>query len=160
MKIIFLDIDGVLASYVDMMRIDRNGPGFIKHAVDTLNKLISHTNAHVCISSAWRVGRDIEKLQSILDDRGVKCKVVGKTGNYGARGQEILDWFNDHPEYTEFIIIDDEMVDITPIIPYHWKTHIYTNPYRCLDIYDIGKITRKYWPEMENYKNRRIRQNK
>ena len=155
--IIFLDIDGVLASYVDMLRIDEYGPKFIPEAVDALNKLIEYTEADICVSSAWRVGKSVERLQEIMDARGVRCNIVGKTGHFGARGEEIKEWYEDNPEYEELIIIDDEMVDIFPTYPYNWRTHIYTNPYRCLDIYDIGRITRKAWPNMPNYIKRTTR---
>jgi hypothetical protein len=63
----------------------------------------------------------------------------------------------DNPEYEKFIIIDDQMTDIIDEIPFYWKTHIMTNPYRCLDIYDVGRVTRKAWPEMPNYQKRTTR---
>lgn len=157
MKIIFLDIDGVLASYLNMRRIDKNGPSFIKGAVESLNILIELSGADVCISSAWRVGKSTAQLQEILNARGVKCNVVGKTkpstGN-SSRGDEIKDWLDSHTEYNEYIIIDDEMTDIIGTIPYNWKTHIVTNPYRCLDMYDVARLYREVWPKLEVYKNR------
>lgn len=156
-RIIFLDIDGVLTSYLDMHWIDDKGPRFVESAVYALNKLIEFTNSDICISSAWRKGKNIEMLQDIMDSRGVNCKVIGKTNSLDTRGNEILKWLDDNPEYEEYIIIDDEMSDIINTIPYYWKTHICTNPYRCLDIYDIGKHCREIWPELPNYKNRTLK---
>jgi hypothetical protein len=153
--VIFLDIDGVLVSYLDLRVYDEFGQKFIQEAVDSLNCLISQLDADVCISSAWRVGKSVERLQEIMDARGVQCKVVGKTEHFGPRGLEILKWLEDNPEYTDYVIIDDEMsVDILPHIPYHYKTHIHTNMYRCLDMYDVAVFSRDYWSKLPNYINR------
>jgi hypothetical protein len=138
-SIIFLDIDGVLASYLQMKRIDPEGPAFIDYAVEAFNKLVDKTNSDVCISSSWRIGRTIEDLQETLNVRNVKCTVVGKTDRFGDRGEEILKWLKENPQYTEYIIIDDEMSDIEKHIPYYFKTHIKTNMFQCLTIYDIAK---------------------
>lgn len=137
MKIIFLDIDGVLASYLKMKWIDPYGPAFIDYSVSTLNKLIEKTNSDICIHSSWRVGRTIEDLQELLTARGVKCNVVGKTERFGDRGEEILKWLDENPQYTDYIIIDDEMSDIVNHIPFSWKTHIQPNMFQCLTIFDI-----------------------
>lgn len=151
-SIIFLDIDGVLVSYVDLKHVDKYGAGFIKTAVDALNLLIEHTDSDICISSSWRHSKSIKLLQELMDVRGVKGNVVGKTEHFGCRGEEIQKWLNDNEEYENFIIIDDEMTSIVNIIPFYFKTHIFTNPYRCLDIYDVGRICRSVWPDMPNFK--------
>ena len=136
-NIIFLDIDGVLASYLKMKHIDEYGPAFIDYSVSTLNKLIEKTNSDICISSSWRVGRTIEDLQELLTARGVKCNVVGKTDKSVDRGVEILNWLYGNSQYNEYIIIDDEMSDIIKTLPFNWKTHIKPNRFQGLTIYDI-----------------------
>lgn len=152
--IIFLDIDGVLVSYLDLKIKDEYGQQFIQEAVNSLNCLIKQFDADICISSSWRVGKTIERLQEILDARGVQCKVVGKTPRNGPRGLEIKQWLEENTEYTGYIIIDDEMIDIIPYIPWNYKTHIKPNMYRCLDMYDIAVFSREYWSKLPNYINR------
>lgn len=139
-NIIFLDIDGVLASYLKMKWIDEKGPAFVDYSVNALNKLIEKTNSDICISSSWRIGRTIDELQNILEKRGVKCNIVGTTDRFGDRGEEILKWLDENKQYTDYIIIDDEMSDIIEHIPFSWKTHIRPNMFQCLTIYDIANF--------------------
>ena len=136
--VIFLDIDGVLVSYLYLK--DRHLDGyhkFVDSAVSALNVLLNVTNADICISSTWRKGKSIELLQSIFDNRNVNGKIIGKTPDFGGRGEEILNWYNNQTDYNNYIIIDDEWCDIEPYIKYNYKKEIRTNPFRCLDLYDI-----------------------
>ena len=56
MKIIFLDIDGVLNTYNSMDR-------FCPKAVSCLNEFVQESGAKVVISSSWRLSWKIEEMR-------------------------------------------------------------------------------------------------
>ncbi|MFA5132620.1 MAG: HAD domain-containing protein [Candidatus Paceibacterota bacterium] len=120
MNILFLDFDGVFICCA--------GPSArlpYPPAVDALNDLIKRTNSQVVVSSAWRIGWTIEKLQQTLDEFGVWCKVIGKTCNttydhdsnkQSTRGEEIAEWLGEcgfGHRVTDFVVVDDETCDMT-----------------------------------------------
>jgi len=81
-KIIFLDIDGVMATEFKEVESD-NRCKFEGHAVKMLNLLISRSNAKIVISSTWRHGQTVEDLQNIFKLRGFKHPevIIDKTPN-------------------------------------------------------------------------------
>lgn len=103
MKIIFLDIDGVLnhenwykkrqqlKNGLDQKEWSEHYPfyEFDPESVERLNKIIDQTGALVVVSSTWRHGRRVEDLQEILDRVGFTGKVIDTTPSLNARiGQE------------------------------------------------------------------------
>jgi hypothetical protein len=104
MKVIFLDIDGVLNHenwFKKRMTIknDFNSKEWNDHypfyefdpeSVKQLNKIIDKTGAKVVISSTWRHGRTVEQLQEILDKVGFIGEVIDKTPSFIARGTDNL----------------------------------------------------------------------
>ena len=93
MKILFLDIDGVLNNEV----ILKNAPHcevLDATNVQQLNHIIAQTGAKVVVSSAWRQGRTIKQLQEVLEHDGFVGEVIGKTPRLlaGVRGDEIMSW--------------------------------------------------------------------
>ena len=103
MKVIFLDIDGVLNAahnYVKNWKTQEDWLVFTKqhqrkaeelgismafhmpvqYAIGWLNQLIEDTGAKVVITSTWR-GRGVEYMQKVLDFEGVVCEVIGETCN-------------------------------------------------------------------------------
>lgn len=123
MKIIFLDIDGVLNSNdwyvyrrdnVPMDSVHAQYPFYEldPRAVKNLNRLINETGAKVVISSTWRLGRTISELQELLDSVGFIGEIVGITphlscklpyedkGGYTIpRGCEIDWWLKNEGEF-------------------------------------------------------------
>jgi hypothetical protein len=135
MKIIFLDIDGVLnhqrfykerfearkqdkldGNLVKKSQIDREAEEIDPESVENLNELIENTGAKVVISSTWRLGTEIETLQAILEKRGFVGEVIGKTPvgcGCCQRGNEIHKWLGDNrdiidEEGNNYIILDDD----------------------------------------------------
>lgn len=114
MKVIFLDIDGVLVNFTSMKlpRLTLDGQDFSTHrfyqpAVVALNRIVRETGAKIVISSSWRGGRDsIPKLQRILDANGVIGEIVGVTPCYDgteSTGEKLNAWMEKnggryHPE--------------------------------------------------------------
>ena len=103
MKVVFLDIDGVLS--FDAVTIDIP-------SLKRLKRILDETGAKVVLSSAWRIfpdGRDQvkEALKSIGHDMLDCTPEDGPT-----RGAEINQWLREHPEVENFVIIDDDYFDM------------------------------------------------
>ena len=106
MKIIFLDIDGVLNCenwYKKrfIQEIDRNMDSyplceFYPLAVDQLNVLTKKTNAEIVVSSTWRIGRTVAELNSIFKQVGIEKDILDFTPSLRGmpRGVEIKKWID------------------------------------------------------------------
>lgn len=118
MKVIFLDIDGVLNVYCQGR--DEYGCTFHKHFEDNLRWIIEETGAKIVISSTWR--RDgLDVMQNLWKHRNLPGEVIDITPTevdvveYGTcefydlvdRGHEIQQWINDH-NIDNYVIIDDD----------------------------------------------------
>jgi hypothetical protein len=137
MNIVFLDIDGVLASWLKMgnINVDADGHLFEPAAIEALNKITNHIDGKIVISSTWRETRTLEIFQDFFKRRGVEGEVIGLTPELdNGRADEIQTWIDEN-EVDYFIIIDDD----TRGIEEHFKENmnvLRTNLYRCLDHYD------------------------
>lgn len=143
--IIYLDIDGVLVSYLHLLDRDPidGKHKFIAEAVLALNKIIDLFDAHICIVSTW--GRkyytndiDSSEFKDFLIGRGIT--VNGLTfGDCDDRAGFVLK--QKELGYTRFIIIDDEALEYQlRHIEIGYNRIIGTNPYRCLDMMDYEWI--------------------
>lgn len=126
-KIIFLDIDGVLNWFQKL-----TDPGIPNHewspevmksfgikleafdpCIERLNKITDATGALIVLSTSWRKGylADYADVVTFLKDRGVKAFIIGRTpwGNgYKCRGEEIQAWVTEHEaELDTWVILDD-----------------------------------------------------
>ena len=115
MKIIFLDIDGVISTFEKAWRLDIN-------KLELLSKIIEETGAKTVISSSWRVGcNTIEDMKNRLssfrlDDSDefqvFLNSIVGLTQsgsqNGVLRGNEIQDWIDNHDNIESYVILDDD----------------------------------------------------
>src|SRR5437899_1413431 len=94
-RVIFLDIDGVLAP---IRRGDRYGD-LDPACIEVLNEIVVRAGADVVVSSTWRHGKTAAELQEILEAQGFTGRVVDKTptGTPGAdRRDEIAAWLAEH----------------------------------------------------------------
>jgi hypothetical protein len=139
MKVIFLDIDGVLN--VIPQGHDRWGAIFHSHFVDNLNTIIKETGAKIVITSTWRMGNELIGMKQMWLDRNLPGEVVGITPNfmrhYGTtlcRGKEIDAYLKEHPEIENFVIIDDD----SDMEPHQLENFVMTsgnsNHEDCIDI--------------------------
>lgn len=104
-RVVFLDIDGVLAP---IRRWDRYGD-LDPACVRVLNEIVAGAGADVVVSSTWRHGRTVTELQEMLEAEGFIGCVIDKTpvGAPGAdRGDEIAAWLAGHA-VGGYVIIDD-----------------------------------------------------
>lgn len=124
MRIIFLDIDGVLnkglvASNSDKSDVLKVLPyGWMnKSLIANLNDVTDKTGAKIVISSAWRY-KSLGENQKMLKAFGVKGEVIGQTprlGQHSVRGNEIHAWINENKDllgvypsdFKQYVIIDD-----------------------------------------------------
>lgn len=121
-KIIFLDIDGVLNNEIMCSNPDWKEKQYNidKRCINLLNYLIEKTEAKVVITSVWRHGKSIEELQKLFEEYGFKGNIIGYTPSYGheslVRGNEILGWLQDNQDrydgldynFKNYVILDDD----------------------------------------------------
>ncbi|MBI2202949.1 MAG: hypothetical protein HYU41_03710 [Candidatus Rokubacteria bacterium] len=104
-RVIFLDIDGVLAP---IRRWDRYGD-LDPACMQVLNEIVARGGADVVVSSTWRYGKTVAELQKMLEAEGFAGCVLDTTptGMPGAgRGEEIAAWLAEHA-VGGYVIIDD-----------------------------------------------------
>jgi hypothetical protein len=132
MKVIFLDMDGVLNNRQFLVSL--GNPRSYEHdwlidscdneAVKRLNSIVEATGAKVVISSSWRLMRGKDSMQNILNASGFKGEVIGCTPTRydlqdakkeEKRGTYIKKWISDQKTYKPnelfeleaFAILDD-----------------------------------------------------
>lgn len=123
MKIIFLDIDGVLNHQLMYSKEDDKikvmGWDISKSSVAVLNKLTDITGAQIVVSSTWRLLNKKEALfDALKNEAGITGNLLDITPNLGVgnlRGNEILHWIKantalvgKYHEYKSYIILDDD----------------------------------------------------
>lgn len=108
MKIIFLDVDGVLNNK-DYLLSTQDALSLDPSCVDCLRRLIKSTGAKVVLSSSWRHSkRKIKYLENTI-----KIKFYDILPDlHERRGNEINAWLKNHKEVSKYIILDDEDFDI------------------------------------------------
>ncbi|HEY2994968.1 MAG TPA: HAD domain-containing protein [Methylomirabilota bacterium] len=106
-RVIFLDVDGVLAP---IRRWDRYGD-LDPACIQVLNEIAARGGADVVVSSTWRYGKTVVELQALLAAQGFTGRVIDTTptGTAGGdRGGEIAAWLAEHP-VDGYVIIDDHV---------------------------------------------------
>jgi hypothetical protein len=104
MKVIFLDIDGVLNC--DHTTNPRKFPYVVdKKLLARFKKLLSRTGAKVVLSSSWRL--DPVGLLA-AKHWGVPFIDVAPDMPKKTRRDEVLTWLSKHPNVIRYTIIDDE----------------------------------------------------
>ncbi len=117
MKILFLDIDGVLNSKrtrvafgrfpLDLSPLDISL--FDRVALNLIRVLCLETGASIVLSSDWRLDHSAPEVSRALD-----LPVIGATPKLSRlRGFEINAWLSNNPGVTTFAIVDDipQMLD-------------------------------------------------
>ena len=129
MKVIFLDVDGVLNSDVTV-RETKEVPiidGLLTVADSLIEKLamIVHTcNAKIVLSSTWRKFRYkkyddnhvnfYDLLEMKLKNYAVEIYDVTEISLDNNRAAEIQNWLNSHKNIESFVILDDEIHKVIP----------------------------------------------
>lgn len=123
MKVVFLDIDGVLNTerFINIQKKELGGIydrtmnlNFDPICMKNLKKIIELTGTKIVISSTWRKSKESNGIhwKAILQNfRQYKIDenvIIGITPfiDFGTRGEEIKEWINEH-KVEKFAIIDD-----------------------------------------------------
>ena len=107
MKVVFLDIDGVLNDTVTTKDLMNDLPK--KDHLDCLKTIIDVTGAKIVLSSTWRLLSSTRStVKSAL--RTVGLEFIDKTKELRDKASEIQDWLGRHPEVEQFVILDDEEI--------------------------------------------------
>ena len=110
MKVLFLDIDGVLNSAF-VLDEQRRGDAIDRGMVERINQIVDATGCKIVISSTWRILHPLGQLTTLLRQHGMRDVVIDKTprldATYFNRGDEILIWLGSRPDVDSFIAIDD-----------------------------------------------------
>ena len=140
MKVLFLDVDGVLnCTYTFQRTYERwketgaatKGPEFawpMGHLDDALvpnlNPIVEQTGCKIVLSSSWRVIAKIPDFRNWVSQKGFKYPeaIIDRTRSSvgddpDGRGNEIKDWLTAHPEVTAYVILDDDSQDIVRVHP-------------------------------------------
>lgn len=137
MKLLFLDIDGVLNSTEFFRRKTRDKVSICRTLTARVNAICVEADAQVVISSTWRVLHPLPWLRQTLRRKGLRARVLGVTpdlswcpGNVHAyrhtRGEEIARWLADNPYSVEGLCILDDDSDMAHLAPWHVKTSFET----------------------------------
>lgn len=118
MKIIFLDFDGVLNSDKYVRNYGSFGLIIDPSRMKLLKDIVDATEAKIVLSTSWREHWKIE--ESECDSIGMeinqifkkyKLEVFDKTPSlHFKRELEILQWLNNYPCVTNFVILDDRLI--------------------------------------------------
>ena len=147
MKVIFLDIDGVLNTEIYVRHFfniatfgktkschDEFGVLFDSVAVEWLSYIINETGAEIVISSTWKYN-GLGSLVSMWEKRKLPGRIIGITPTIKSdqslsfkeraeRGNEIRAWLENNPEVESCVIIDDD----DDMLEYQMPFFIQTDP--------------------------------
>lgn len=131
MRVIFLDVDGVLNSIGNTIRVvdklrRRKMPirslsmyyvPFRRTCLKNLARIVRRTGAKVVITSTWKTGKEsLAVLRARLAEYGVP--VYDCTKMIGDRGAEIKEWLSEKRDVSgvRYVVLDDEINDIVGYI--------------------------------------------
>lgn len=152
MKVIFLDVDGVLNS--EMSRNKDKSSNWMENEVSEihlkeLKRIVEETGAKIVLSSSWRIDHPKHTGRDKIVDPLLKV-LVTKMGIYGleimdvtpdllgkARGFEIKSWLDEHSEVEKFVILDDDRDMLEEQMPYFVNT---TFKFGLTDILSVKAI--------------------
>lgn len=118
MKVIFLDIDGVLNSGEYMIEIKdcRHSMSAAQKMVDmsclrNLRRIVDETGARIVVTSSVRKEPEFNEFKEYISHEGLRVHDVtldfGDSGIH--RGDEIREWLKKHSQELErFVILDDD----------------------------------------------------
>ena len=122
-RIVFLDIDGVLASQASYNRYKSTfAPVGVNPQMDhryldryctqRVQTLCDVAGASIVVSSDWRLGYDTDDLIGMLREAGLTAEVKGITPSGGSREAEVRSWMNDHGLDDDAVVILEDARDM------------------------------------------------
>jgi len=111
MKVVFLDIDGVMTSNSLNEEINKSTSvyTFSKGCVNALNKILESHRSKIVLTSSWRTVFDVEKQCEIFSENGVVQMPYSQTIDLGYenRSEEIRQYISKQKNISNFLILDD-----------------------------------------------------
>lgn len=119
MKILFLDIDGVVNCVTTAQR-HRGAVGIDPYMALLVGRIVEATGCVIVLSSSWRHYPDArdEVRRQVMPFVDVTPDLKGTT----SRGTEIKTWLADHPEVERYAILDDNGDMLNEQQPHFFKT--------------------------------------
>lgn len=119
MKVLFLDVDGVLN---DKLTPVMDGWPLDSHKVFLIHRLLEATDAKVVLSSAWRHSElGVEKIKEALFPHEL-LDTTSRTSRELIRGEVIKEWLMAHPEVERYAILDDDDDMLNSQMPNFFQT--------------------------------------
>jgi len=123
MRVIFLDVDGVLNCegtfkdiYYEWKKTGVRRTELDEKKVALLKDIIDLTGSEIVLSSTWRLGFDdklnptrteTKDLVKMFNEYGIT--ILDRTKHLGTRrGVEIREWLSRHEDVEDFVILDDD----------------------------------------------------
>lgn len=161
MKVLFLDIDGVLNSWQSVYWEIRTGvrkkqESLCPICMSNLDEVLDGVeDLKIVISSTWRKSFTMDELKKCLTEQGFKNadRIIGHTpfkakdlkfSEYGPRWGEIKEWLDEHPEVTEYAILDDHGIAEKPGDYEHIKNFIQTDQRVGLDWHKADELRKVF----------------
>lgn len=119
MKVLFLDVDGVLNHRRSLAYLAISKP-----ALRRLRRILDLTQAQVVMSSTWR--KLPQTREAFYFKTRIKVLDYTPSFNSGFRGKEIEAWLKAHSEVTRYAILDDDSDMLPEQKPYFVQTSFET----------------------------------
>lgn len=118
MKILFLDIDGVLNSTQQIIRAIRtdynSDTDYCPIACSNIQHLLDcESDLQIVLTSTKRLMNSLDQLKGWLHDNGIESsRIIDVTPDklLGTRGDEIASWLFKHPAVSKYAIVDDNSI--------------------------------------------------
>lgn len=119
MKVIFLDIDGVLngrRSFSPLFPCEPLVCGLEQKKIDRLRTIVQKTGARLVLSSTWRIEFDSnmipsssigQALSDLFQSNEIPLYSRTSSQSISSRAYEVQEWLDEHPNVSSFLIIDD-----------------------------------------------------
>ncbi len=114
MKVIFLDIDGVMNGLESRPDHRLGFVGFLEpENVAVLNHIVEVTGAVIVVSSTWRLSMPWDEMRAAFRAAGCEAELIDRTPDLDARDRqrEIKAWLAAQAEPpTRYVVIDDSFL--------------------------------------------------
>ena len=126
MKVILLDFDGVLNCSTSKSRAPFPAPpefcyiGLDSDKIRNLAKIVQKTDAKIVLTTTWRehyeIGayKQMDPVGKYMNNKfrkfGLKIYDKIQRGKRFDRGRDVKVWLDEHPQVTDFVILDDEEI--------------------------------------------------
>lgn len=146
MRVLFLDIDGVLIAYPEG---EHTPPAFTPRCVEAFRTVLDGVpDLRVVFSTTWRLPEHVNRLHEQWTEHGLPEPITidgtpdtrddPSVSRLHRRGLEIQLWLLSHPEVARWVVLDDERLGIEPVIDP--ARCVFTDPRRGLEFRDAERV--------------------